>query len=255
MAFLQEQDVEVEEGVAGEVDAAGELVARRGDEDEVLVEERDVTGRDGAGRGEGEQQDVEPAGGEAVREGGGAFLVDVEFEVGEAVADEPQDGGQQVGGDGGDDAEVQGAGEGTAGGVDGFGEGVQGAEDAACVFGDALAQGGDDDAAGGAFDELGAEGVLQGGDRPGESGLAGAAGRGGVPEVPVLGDGDEGAELGDAGGAGLGVVRGGTDSSLRSDASSLAISPISPACGKVRPARIRRTIGNSSKFPHMSNQE
>jgi hypothetical protein len=150
---------------------------------------------------------------------------------------------------------VQRSGERPAGGLDRLGEGVQGAEDAARVLGDALAQRGDDDASRRTLDELGAEGVLQCGDGAGQGGLAGSGGGGGLAEVPVLGDGDEGAELGDARGAGLAVVRGSTDSSLRSDTTSLAISPISPWCARVDDVRIRRTIGNSGTFPHIPIQE
>lgn len=67
--------------------------------------------------------------------------MDVQFQLREAVADQPQHGGQQVGRDGRDDAEVQRPGERAAGGLDLLGEGLQRGEHPACVLAHALTQG------------------------------------------------------------------------------------------------------------------
>ncbi len=83
--------------------------------------------------------------------------MDVQLQVGVAVPDESQHGGQQVRRDGGDDAEVQRTGERTAGRVDLLGEGVQGGQHPARVIEHALAQRGDDDPARRTLDELRAE--------------------------------------------------------------------------------------------------
>lgn len=85
-------------------------MVERGDEHEVLVEEREF-GDTGHPERHGEQEQVQAAGGEAVDQARGLLLVHLEVEVRIPVVDEPQHRRQQIRRDGRDDAEAEGTGE------------------------------------------------------------------------------------------------------------------------------------------------
>lgn len=185
-------------------------MVERGEQDEVLVEEREFGQAGDAERG-GEQQQVQAPGEQALDQGGGLLLVDLEFQLRVGGADQAQDGRQQVGRDGGDDAEADGAGEGGADRLGLLQQRADLGEDGLGARGEAFSGGGEEDPAGGPLQQGDAEDLLQGGDGAGERGLAHPEGGGRVPEVQVLGDGGEGPELGEGGslGGAAGAGRGG----------------------------------------------
>lgn len=91
VALVEQQQVQLLECLARDVAAAAEPVLLGGDQDEVLVEEREFGDLRDA-EGDGEQQQVEAAMGQAVQEGGGLFLVYLEVQVGVGPMDQPQHG-------------------------------------------------------------------------------------------------------------------------------------------------------------------
>ncbi len=106
MPLVQQQQVQLAQRLTRNALASAEPVVERGDEHEVLVEERQF-GHARHAQGHGEQQQVEPPAGQAVEQVGGLLLVHLEVEVRIPVVDEPQDGGQQVGRHGRDDPQPQ----------------------------------------------------------------------------------------------------------------------------------------------------
>jgi len=150
-------------------------VAGGGQDDEPLVEHRD---RGGALEVvlQGDDGGVEAPLGELVEVVPGDHLTQVQVHLGQGLAQAVDENGGQVGRDGGDDAQAHRAAQRGALAGGGLAEGLGGQDGVPGVGQQGLAQGGDQDAAGGALHQLAADALLQCGD-----GLGQAGGAGGMP--------------------------------------------------------------------------
>ncbi len=186
MALVQQEQVQLLQRLARDALPAAEPVVERGDEHEVLVEEGEFDHPGDAER-HGQQQQVEAPGVQAVDQVGGLLLVHLEVEVRVAVVDEPQHGRQQIRRDRGDHPEAQHTGEGRPDRLGLLQQRAHRVQHRLGPHGQPLPRGREQHLAGRTLEEGHAEGLLQGRDRAGESGLAHPDGRRRVPEVQVLG--------------------------------------------------------------------
>ena len=193
--------VEQEEGLVVElggahVRAAGPGVVGGGEDDEPLVEHRD---RGGALEVvlQGDDGGVEAPLGELVEVVPGDHLTQVQVHLGQGLTQAVDENGGQVGRDGGDDAQAHRAAQRGALAGGGLAEGLGGQDGVPGVGQQGLAQGGDQDAAGGALHQLAADALLQCGDGLGQAGLADSERRGGLAEVLVVAQRYEGPQLGE----------------------------------------------------------
>ncbi|GAA3086568.1 hypothetical protein GCM10020254_33760 [Streptomyces goshikiensis] len=192
--LVEQQELEAPQFLARDVAPPGERVVPGREEYEVLVEQGQFADP-GHPQGYGEQQQVEPPAGQPLQQRGGLLLVHLEVHAGVAPVEQPEHRRQQVRGHRGDHPEAQHAGEGRPYRLGLLQQPAHGVEHHARAGGDPLARRGEQHLAGGALQQLDAEGLLQRGDRSGERRLAHADGGGRVAEVQVFRDGHEGAQL------------------------------------------------------------
>ena len=203
VALVKEQQPLVLELGGGQVIAPGPGVIPGDQDDERLVEhghgrdamEIDVDGDDGR---------VEAALGQHVEDVAGDHLAQLGVQVGQFGGKAVEDHRGHVGGEGRDYSQAHRPGQGGAPAGDGVVEGLGGQNGLPGVGEQGLAQRGDEDATGGALDQLPADAPLQGGDRLGQARLAHAEGGGRLAEVLVVAQRHEGPELGEGGQGGSG---------------------------------------------------
>lgn len=192
--LVEQQQIQLAQGVPRNVRAPGQPVLVRGDQHELLVEQGQFhdprhTERDR------EQQQVEPPGGQPLQERGRLLLMHLEVEGRVLAVDEPQHGRQQIRGDGGNHPEPQHPGEGRPYRVGLVHQLADRVEHRRGPHREPFPGGRQQHPAGGPFQELYAEGVLQGRYGTRQGGLAHADRGGRVPEVQMLRHGREGTQL------------------------------------------------------------